>query len=97
MTAAALSNDSCFPCSHLHYIPTTATPRERRYPQCEHVGSQTRETIVQRVVDREHLVKVHGDAGGLVAETQVARDSDTVLADHGDDRAAVVLLDRLGH
>lgn len=73
----------------------TLTRTASGHSQCVHVGRKTGEAIVQGVVDGEHLLKVHGDTSGLVTETEVAGNRDTVLADHGDDRTAVVLLDGL--
>lgn len=46
-------------------------------------------------MQRSHLVKVHGHADCLLSQSQIRSDSHTVFADHGDDRAAVVLHDGL--
>lgn len=63
--------------------------------QSVHVRRKARQSVVERVVDGKDFLEVHGNARRLRAEAEVARDRDAVLAEHGNDRAAVVLHNRL--
>ena len=44
---------------------------------------------------RTHFFKIHGYGHCTCTKAQVTSDSDTVFADHRDDRPAVVIHDRL--
>ena len=57
------------------------------------IARQAGQADVCVVGDGEDLVVVRGDGHRLLAQSQVARDRDAVLADHGDDGSAVVLHD----
>lgn len=65
------------------------------HAQCVHVRCQSRETVEQSVVDGKHLLKVHSNARRLRTKAQVARNRNTVLANHRYDGAAVIFHNRL--